>query len=61
MGPAEVRQYCPLDDSGKRLLRAAMTQLGMSARAFHRIVQLFAAMNPSGPAGCAGDQDASSS
>jgi magnesium chelatase family protein len=40
MGPAEVRQHCPLDDSGKSLLRAAMTQLGMSARAFHRILKL---------------------
>ena len=36
MGPAEVRQYCPLDDAGTSELRAAMTQLGMSARAFHR-------------------------
>ena len=44
MGPAEVRQYCPLDDAGRSLLRAApqsgtqaaTTQLGMSARAFHR-------------------------
>ena len=40
MGPAEVREYCPLDDAGKSLLRAAMTQLGMSARAFHRILKL---------------------
>ena len=40
MGPAEVREYCRLDDSGKNLLRAAMTQLGMSARAFHRILKL---------------------
>jgi len=40
MGPAEVREHCPLDDAGKSLLRAAMTQLGMSARAFHRILKL---------------------
>jgi magnesium chelatase family protein len=40
MGPAEVREYCPLDDAGKSLLRAAMSQLGMSARAFHRILKL---------------------
>jgi len=48
MGPAEVREHCRLDDSGKSLplasrpagLRAAMTQLGMSARAFHRIPSL---------------------
>jgi magnesium chelatase family protein len=40
MGPAEVRDYCRLDDAGKSLLRAAMSQLGMSARAFHRILKL---------------------
>jgi magnesium chelatase family protein len=40
MGPAEVREHCPLDGAGKSLLRAAMTQLGMSARAFHRILKL---------------------
>jgi len=40
MGLAEVREYCRLDDSGKSLLRAAMSQLGMSARAFHRILKL---------------------
>ena len=40
MGPAEVREHCAVDDAGKSLLRAAMTQLGMSARAFHRILKL---------------------
>ena len=40
MGPAEVREQCRLDDAGKSLLRAAMSQLGMSARAFHRILKL---------------------
>jgi len=40
MGPAEVREHCRLDDAGKSLLRAAMMQLGMSARAFHRILKL---------------------
>jgi len=40
MGPAEVREFCQTDDAGKSLLRAAMTQLGMSARAFHRILKL---------------------
>lgn len=37
MGPAEVRQYCVLDDAGKSLLRAAMQQ--MSVRAYHRILK----------------------
>ncbi|MBC7260631.1 MAG: hypothetical protein H5T63_01345 [Chloroflexi bacterium] len=40
MCPAEVHEYCRLDDSGKSLLCVAMSQLGMSARAFHRILKL---------------------
>lgn len=40
MGPAEVREHCKLDDAGKALLRAAVQQLGMSARAFTRILKL---------------------
>lgn len=40
MGPAEVRTYCELDDAGRSLLRAAMQQMQMSARAFHRVLKL---------------------
>jgi magnesium chelatase family protein len=40
MGPAEVRVYCPLDEVGRALLRAAMQQLQMTARAYHRILKL---------------------
>jgi len=40
MGPAEVRVYCPLDEAGRSLLRAAMQQLQMTARAYHRILKL---------------------
>jgi magnesium chelatase family protein len=40
MGPAEVREICQVDDAGKSLLRAAMQQLQMSARAYHRILKL---------------------
>ncbi|MGB3903607.1 MAG: ATP-binding protein, partial [Anaerolineae bacterium] len=40
MGPAEVREYCQVDDAGRSLLRAAMQQLQMSARAFHRVLKL---------------------
>ena len=40
MGPAEVRQYCVVDDAGRNLLRAAMQQMQMSARAYHRILKL---------------------
>ena len=40
MGPAEVRQYCVIDDAGRNLLRAATQQMQMSARAYHRILKL---------------------
>jgi magnesium chelatase family protein len=40
MGPAQVREYCKLDETGRSLLRAAMQQLQMSARAFHRVLKL---------------------
>jgi magnesium chelatase family protein len=40
MGPAEVREHCRLDESGRSLLRAAMRQLKLSARAYHRVLKL---------------------
>jgi magnesium chelatase family protein len=40
MGPTEVRAVCKLDEAGRSLVKAAMQQLGMSARAFHRILKL---------------------
>jgi magnesium chelatase family protein len=40
MGPAEVRQHCVVEGAGKNLLRAAMQQMQMSARAYHRILKL---------------------
>jgi magnesium chelatase family protein len=40
MGPTEVRQYCLLDETGRGLVKAAMRQLGLSARAYHRILKL---------------------
>ena len=40
MRPADVRKYCQLDDAGTSLLRAAMNQLQLSARAFHRVLKL---------------------
>lgn len=40
MGPGEVRRLCKLDEAGRSLVRAAMQQLQMSARAFHRILKL---------------------
>ena len=36
----EIRRFCRLQDEGQRLMRAAMTQLNLSARAYHRILKL---------------------
>jgi len=38
--PAEIRQFCKLQDEGQSLMRAAMTQMNLSARAYHRILKL---------------------
>ncbi len=40
MGPEEVRRFCALDERGRRLLDAAYERLGLSARAFHRILKV---------------------
>ncbi len=40
MGPSEVRAVCALDDTGKRLMKSAMAQMGLSARAFHRVLKV---------------------
>ena len=40
MRVVEVRQFCELDDEGQMLIKAAMTQLQLSARAYHRILKL---------------------
>ena len=42
MTPTEVRKYCQalLDEQAQPLLKLAMTQLSLSARAFHRVLKL---------------------
>jgi magnesium chelatase family protein len=40
MHPAEVRSYCSLDLDCRTLMRAAMNQMQLSARAYHRILKL---------------------
>jgi magnesium chelatase family protein len=40
MRVAEVRQFCELDIEGQALIKTAMTQLQLSARAYHRILKL---------------------
>lgn len=40
MRVGEIRQFCQLQDEGQRLMRAAMSQMNLSARAYHRILKL---------------------
>ncbi|MEE9429599.1 MAG: YifB family Mg chelatase-like AAA ATPase [Melioribacteraceae bacterium] len=40
MGSKEVRKYCVLDEAGANLLKMAMTKLGLSARAYDRILKV---------------------
>ncbi len=40
MRVAEVRQFCKLDEAGESLVRAAMSQMNLSARGYHRVLKL---------------------
>ncbi len=40
MRPAEVRKFCVLDETGKNRMQSAMSQLQLSARAYHRVLKL---------------------
>jgi len=40
MRVGEVRQFCKLQEEGQSLMRAAMSQMNLSARAYHRILKL---------------------
>jgi magnesium chelatase family protein len=40
MGPAEVQDFCRLDAQGKELMRAAVRQMELSARSYHRVLKL---------------------
>jgi magnesium chelatase family protein len=40
MGPKELRRYAALDEAGESLLGAAVRQMGLSARAYHRVLKL---------------------
>jgi magnesium chelatase family protein len=40
MGPAEIRAYCALDSSSQSLIKAAVRQLNLSARGYHRVLKL---------------------
>lgn len=40
MGPAEIREFCPLSPDPKALIRAAMRQMHLSARGYHRVLKV---------------------
>ena len=40
MGPAEVQRFCEIDEEGKSLMRAAVRQMDLSARSYHRVLKL---------------------
>jgi magnesium chelatase family protein len=40
MGPAEIRKFCPIDETSTNLLKAAMQQMQLSARVYDRILKL---------------------
>ena len=54
MRVGEIRQFCRLPEDGQSLMRAAMSQLNLSARAYHRILKL--ARTIADLAGCEGIQ-----
>ena len=40
MGPKEVKDFCRIDGEGEKLLEAAVTRLGFSARAYDRSLKV---------------------
>lgn len=40
MGSKEIREYCAIDSAGEELLKMAITKLGLSARAYDRILKV---------------------
>jgi len=40
MRVGEIRQHCKLDAAGESLVRAAMGQMNLSARGYHRVLKL---------------------
>jgi magnesium chelatase family protein len=40
MQSKDIREYCKLDGAGEELLKMAITKLGLSARAYDRILKV---------------------
>ncbi|RRR73353.1 MAG: ATP-binding protein [Candidatus Viridilinea halotolerans] len=56
LGPGELQRHCQLDAAGQSLMKAAVRQLNLSARGYHRVLKLartiadLAGSEPIGPA-----------
>jgi magnesium chelatase family protein len=40
MQPGQIRKYCRIEDGAQKLLETAIKQLGLSARAYDRILKV---------------------
>ena len=40
MGPSQIKKYCKLDEEGQELLKTAIDELGISARAYDKILKV---------------------
>ena len=40
MRVAEIHKFCELEETGESLIKAAMSQMNLSAQAYHRILKL---------------------
>jgi magnesium chelatase family protein len=40
MKPRHIRKYCRIDETSQRLMEAAMQKLGLSARAYNRVLKV---------------------
>jgi magnesium chelatase family protein len=38
--PREIDRTCPLDDNSRRIMTQALQRLGLSARAYHRVLKV---------------------
>jgi len=45
MGIAEIRRFCVLDEASSSLMKFAMMQMNLSARAYHRLLKLARTMH----------------
>jgi len=56
MGPRELKRYCALDEATKELLKFAMADLNLSARAYDRILKVARTIaDPAGADNITGD------